>query len=371
MKLYEAEVVNDFDYTKSGKIQVSSTDFPGIKTAIYTSPYGSMYNPLSGKASGFFGIPCRGRRVLVAQTENEKEFYFISVIHIPDFTHNEDTILSMVGQGPVPNDVYRQYGGNPGQMVVMDPYGNRLTLAHAYSPEPNKETNKAEISSGLGKRLALIDSPLINKIVLETELNDGIEITSIQPNPVKGLGPNHMLLHTKGVMQQFADAAIDIVVVDGLELNIENKSTTYNSTSGVQSGNVNIKAHHKDVNITAMNASKNDTIAARVMIRAKGAQGLVQINSDGSVIIKAPNDQIFIEGSGINIKSSSNVNIEAADNVNIRAGGRATMSGSTAVLNLEEDAALDGNFVYLAPGGGVPAADGAESADNITNSYGD
>lgn len=366
MKLYEATVVTNYDSTHSGRFQVSSTSFIGSRPVYYTSPYGSYHNPLDGQKSGFFGIPAVGQRVLIAQTVEEEDFYYLGSVFKPDFgVDNNLTPLPMINAGPVPEEIYNQFGGVPQKCVLRDPYGNRLTLSHSYSPVVNQEVNMIELRSGIGKRLALIDSPMLDRIILETDQGDGIRIGSQGSSPPKDLGPNHFIARTKGPMQLEAGTRMHISVVEGTDLIIENKSSQALSTSGVHSGNVNIKSKHKDINITT------DGTSGRVLVRAKGSNGVVQINSDGSIIIKAPSDSIFIEGENINIKANSNLNIEAGENVNIKAGSQASMSGSNATVSLAEDAVIDGNFVQLAPPGGVPAATGADSAEEVTNDYGD
>ena len=365
MRLYEAQVISNYDFTETGRVQVSSTSFAGNKSVKYTSPYGGYHDPYTGDKSGFFSIPPKGTLVLVAQTEDEEDFYLISVIHQPDARESYDSIPSVKTAKTIPKSLYKLFPGTPQQIVLSDHTGNKLTLSHAHAPKTNRENIKAELRSGQGKRLSLIDTPLINRIVLETEEGDGIDITARQPEVPSDLPSRHLRLRTGGMMQTLAQHGIDLFVVDGLEFDITNESTGVFCTSGLQFGNVNITSKHKDVNIT----TKGEL--GRVMIRAKGSQGVVQINSDGSIIIKAPNDKIYIEGNDIDIKASSDLNIEAGNNVNIKAGNQAVMSGSAATASLSEDAVLDGAFVHLAPAGGASPARGAESSPNILNDYED
>jgi hypothetical protein len=366
MKLYKAQVISNYDYTETGIIQVSSTSFAGNKFVRYTSPYGGHHNPITGDKSGFFAIPAKGSLVLVAQTEDEDDFYLISIIHQSDKRKTTNTIKQIKNKKPVDESLYTLFPGKPQQLKFSDHKGNALILSHGSSPKMNRENIKAELRSGLGKRLSLIDTPIINRIILETEEKDGVYITSRQSDVPTDLGSRHLLLRTGGMIQGLAQHGIDLTVIDGLEFDISNESAGVYAAPGVNFGNINITSKHKDINITT------DGIAGKVMIRSKGSNGLVQINADGSIIIKAPNDNIYVESGGdLNLYAENNLNIEARNNVNIKAGSRAVMSGSSATVSLETDAVLDGTFVHLAPAGGVSPATGAEGATNITNDYGD
>ena len=365
MRLFEAQVISNFDYTETGRIQVSSTSFAGNKSVKYTSPYGGQYDPYTGEKSGFFAIPPKGSLVLIAQTEDEEDFYLISTIHQPDKRVTTLTPEKSKKTRPIPVALYELTPGFPQQIILSDRTGNQLTLSHGAAREMNVENVRAELKSGQGKKLSLIDSPLSNRIILETEEHDGMVITARQPEVPSDLPDRHLLLRSGGMIQEIAQHGIDLLVADGLQFDIINESTGVFATSGIQFGNVNIKSKHKDINITTKGG------AGRVLIRAEGTDGVVQINSDGSIIIKAPNDNIFIEANNINMKAASDLNIEAGNNINIKAGNQAIMSGSQATLNLTNDAALDGAFVHLAPAGGVGPANGAESSNNITNDYGE
>jgi len=363
MRLYEAQVISNYDFTETGMIQVSSTSFAGNKFVKYTSPYGGFHDPFSGEKAGFYGIPSKGSLVLVAQTEDEEDYYLISVIHQPDKRSTTTSIPSIKNSKTIPRSVYKLFPGMPQQIVLSDHTGNKLTLSHSHKPQMNEENIRAELKSGQGKKLSLIDTPLVNRIILETEEGDGIDVTARQPEVPTDLPSRHLRLRTGGMMQTLAQHGIDMLVVDGLEFDIANESTGAFSTSGLQFGNVNITSKHKDVNITTKGQG------GRVMIRSKGSDGVVQINADGSIVIKAPNDNIYVEGDNINIKASSNLNIEAGNNVNIKAGNQAVMSGAGATVSVATDAALDGAFVHLAPAGGVSPATGADGAPNIVNDY--
>lgn len=365
MNLIEATVTSNFDLFEAGYITVSSNSFIGTRDCKYVSPYGSLHNPIDGQRGGFFAIPSIGQTVLIAQTESQDVYYFMGVVHHTDRREGDDTIPEVADSAAIPKEVYRLMPGAPQRVMLSDSYGNALVLSHAYSyDEKNVESHKAELKTTT-KRLSLEDTPMVNRICLENEFHDGFYLTSKQPDN-SDMGNRHMILRTLGPLQQFSEFGIDAIVTEGFEFNITNKSTGAGASGDKQFGNVNVTSEYKDINMTVKGA------ASKVMIRTTGSDGVVQINSDGSIIIKAPSDTIFIEGDNINMKAGSNLNIEAGNSINIKAGTQAVMTGAASTVSLTAAfAALDGPVVNLAPAGGAPGAGGADSAPDVVNDYGD
>jgi len=363
MNLIEASVTSNFDIFESGYITVSSLSFIGTRDCKYVSPYGALHNPVDGQKGGFFAIPSIGQTVLIAQSESADIYYFMGVVHDNDLRSGDDSISEVAEAGAIPSDVYQLLPGAPQRVILSDAYGNALVLSHAYSyDQKNIESHKAELRTAT-KRVSLEDTPLVNRISIENEFHDGFFLASKQHNN-SDLGERHMLLRTQGPLQQFSEHGVDTIVFEGFELNIKNKSTGGKAEGTNKFGNVNISSEKKDINLTARGS------ASKVMIRTKGSDGVVQINSDGSIIIKAPSDSIFIEGDNINIKAASNLNIEAGASINIKAGTQATMTGAASTVNLTAGfAALDGPIVNLAPVGGAGTAGPADSAPDILNDY--
>jgi hypothetical protein len=166
---------------------------------------------------------------------------------------------------------------------------------------------------------------------------------------------------------------MNIGVIDGKDLNIHNSSTGLNglfvSVLSDQSsilgrklpflivpyGNVNVTSDWRDVSITAGKTHKSlqkiipaayeipdikEHYRGKVMISAHGgvtnflSQGsIVQLKSDGSVIIKAPKGKVYIQGDIVNIRGDTEVNIESPGNVNIKSGVVTTITGGTALTD--------------------------------------
>jgi len=302
MKLLRADVVSNTDIYQTGSFQVSSTSFSGPKWCVYTSPFGGLHNPYDGQKAGFFAIPSVGQSVLIAQTDDEvggDNYYLISVIHEMDNRKGGDSIKEVADAGPVPDDLYKLYPGSPQKVILRDAYANRLVLSHSYSKEQNKEANRAELIGSKGKRLSLDESPLVNRVILENEYKDGFYLSSDESPISPDMGKRHMILRTLGMMQHLSEFGIEMIVSEGTEFTLANESTGINAANGLPFGNVNLRSKYKDINITT------DGDSGKVMIRGLGDSSVIQLNSDGQIIIKAPSDSIYIEGNDISLKAAN------------------------------------------------------------------
>lgn len=359
MKLYEAQVISNNDYGETGHLTVICNDIGEAPiTVSYTSPYGAMIN--RGEKGGFFAIPDPGEKVLITQAENSSRWYFLSVIHEAAGQQTDNQIVEDKNVKPVPKSLYALRRGKPQQVILRDQKGNQLKLSSAY----NKNFNiKAELKSQGGKKLLLSDSPKADHISLKTEKGDGLKITSKECGASP---PRSVELESKGPVKLFSrESTIDMQVIDGREVNIRNSSTGFNSDAGTNYGNINVESIWKDLNFTVHSSE------GKIMIRAKGADGLIQLNSDGDIIIKAPSDRIYLQADNIDIKADSNLKLEAGQNIDIKAGNICNVSGRIGSVFLAEDAAIGGVLLHVQPSTGVPIAGAADSPDDVTNEYGD
>jgi len=369
MKLLTASVISNTDIYQAGRFIVSSTSFTGPRSCIYTSPFGGLHNPIDGQKAGFFAIPSIGQTVLIAQTDDVggDNYYLISVVHDIDTRSDGDSIPVVARSGPVPKELYDLYPGSPQKVVIRDAYSNRLVLSHAYAPEKNKEVNRAELIGSKGKKLSLDESPLVNRISLENEYRDGFYLTSDISPISPDMGERHMILRTVGMMQHLSELGIEMIVTEGTELTISNESTGINSGGAAAFGNVNLRSKFKDINITS------DGETGNILIRSLGSDGVIQLNSNGDIIIKTPSDKnVYIESGNINIKAEETLNLEA-QNVYIKGNNATTISGGgSSVLDLTpSDASLGGTLVNLAPPTPLQAPNGAETRTAIQNDYGE
>lgn len=367
MKLLKAGVVSNTDIFQTGNFTVSSTSFTGTKACIYTSPYGGFHEPIFGNKGGFFAIPGIGQQILIAQSADDKGdvFYFISVIHANDNRTDGDAIPVISKAGPIPDEMYKSYPGSPQKLMLRDSYGNRFVLSHAFSETKNREVNRAEVIGSKGKRLSLDESPMINRISLENEYKDGFYLTSDASPASTDMGERHMILRTVGMMQHLSEFGIEMVVTEGTDLSLTNNSVGINSDGSIY-GNVNLRSKYKDINLISEGSE------GKVLLRSLGTDGVIQLNSDGDIIIKSPNKAIYIEGNEININAAGSLNLGGA-NVNINGTQSVSITGgSTSTVSLTSaEATLDGILVNLGPATPPAAATSPNSPQQYQNDYGE
>lgn len=368
MKLLKAEVISTFDIFQTGSFQVSSNSFAGYKTCVYTSPFGGLHDPVFGQKAGFFAIPSVGQQILITQTDDEEGgdiYYYWAAIHGNDNRKDEESIPVVAKSGPIPSDMYRLYPGSPQKVILRDGYGNRFVLSHAYGKEVNREVNRAEVIGCKGKRLSLDESPMINRISLENEYKDGFYLTSDASPASPDMGERHMILRTVGMMQHLSEFGIEMVVTEGTELSLTNNSVGVNSDGSIY-GNVNLRSKYKDINLISEGSE------GKVLLRSLGTDGVIQLNSDGDIIIKSPNKAIYIEGNEVNVKATGSLNLGGA-NVNINGTESVSITGgSTSTVSLAAaEATLDGILVNLGPATPPAAATPPNSPQQYRNDYGE
>ena len=107
------------------------------------------------------------------------------------------------------------------KFLWSSPWGNRIVFSDEYNSEYINK--KAELKSGLGKRLTLSDSPNQDFIKLVNEHGDGLKITSdadtyspAQSTELNTLGPQKYICR---------ESQIDMIVHDGRDFNLINNST--------------------------------------------------------------------------------------------------------------------------------------------------
>jgi len=347
MKVLEVTVESNIDSDSTGKfIAVRESE---IYEVHYASPWGATGNK---KGAGLFAIPSPQQKVLIIQPDESSTWYLLSVLHSGPF----------VGESKVPKELYEKRDV-PQQFVIRDPIGNELIFSHAYKKSFNY---KVQLKSSLGKKLVFLDSPTSSEVRLENEKGDGIlirgktapQFAAFPPPPaarsidIKSSGPMSLISRR---------SSLNLTIEDGKDLNIRNRSIGFNSLMSrfasdmstfrtplfVPYGNVNIESEWRDVNITAgkthgflskilspfgiydnQNLLYKENYRGKVMIKARGSaptlpfeQGaIVQISSDGSIILKSLTGKIYIKGDVLNLRGDSEVNIESRGNVNIQAG---------------------------------------------------
>jgi hypothetical protein len=192
MRVLVAEVTNTTNFVGDGAFYVltKETDSP-IKVQ-YVTPY-------LGGNSGFVAIPEIGTRVLICQPDNDEYWYYLG--STPNFglgANYFDPGATKKDKQLLPDPELYKARSAPQRYVFMSPKGGALILSDSYNPD--YFNCKAELQTGAGKGLRLIDSPLIDCVILENEHGDRIRISS---KAAESMGPQAIEIEAKG--------AVDIV----------------------------------------------------------------------------------------------------------------------------------------------------------------
>lgn len=359
MKVFVGQVKSNLDGTGQGILRVISKD-RGEIPVYYTSPFGGGHT--SDGKSGFFAIPAANSWILFVESDSEPfDYYYLSTIHrdLADNTKKNAEVKVWKKLGEFPQGLYGLNPGEPSRCVFMDPIGNKLIFNHSR----NKNTGiicGIELSSRDKKRFLLSDNPESYGIFLLNEEDDGISITSgYRTGHTAGpfLAPRQIAITAKGKVDILSkNSSISMKVKDGQDIVIENTSFGLNNfvpavpfagppavANLFPYGNIRLHSSVRDIYIHAgqQHQKFQKTLGvtfwngygilghrSRVMLRAFGQNSTIQLSSDGSIIIRAPNDSIYLHGRSINIKGELGVNIESKLGVNIAAGTTVKMSAN-------------------------------------------
>lgn len=299
MQLKEATVIENYDPTKSGLLIVSVANRSTNLHVMYTTPYGGNAN------HGFYAIPEVGDDILIAQPDDSTEWYYMSTVvkyksGVGESSDNPTTILGddIVNQ-ILPNDKIYNANGTPQKMGIKTPLGNTVILSDSRSTEYTDTGIK--LRSSKGKTLILNDSTGIDSIIMRNEHGDHVKI-STGSVPEKGQGARMIEIETVGSIRIFSrEGDINMRVVDGREINIENTSTGSHKTKPGSDGfgNINLKSQYNDINLTVKNKD------GKVNIKAEGSSGEVNVSSKGTINMNADK--------GISIQSPADITIKAAN----------------------------------------------------------
>lgn len=388
MKVIEVVVQSFADKTKTGKIYATRTLGTGEDAIVedyevfYTSPWGTPGVKSTKEIPGMYALPGPGQVILIVQPEDSNYWYFLSVVHSGPSLPNDTN---------VPKDMYKKRPA-PEKFIIRDPKGNELSFSYGYKKNFDF---KVLLKSSLGKRLVLNDSPKINHVSLTNEKGDGIKIRGRNTGPFVSFPPppasRSIEIQSKGPLNlQSRESGINMTVADGKDITLQNSSTGLNALYAdlltdqtsilgqklpfliVPYGNINLTSDWRDVNITAGKTHGalqkilpaavyqipdiSEHYRGKVMITSKGgvttaaAQGsIIQLHSDGSVIIKAPKGKVYIQGDTVNVRGDSELNLESRGFVNINAGVNITMTAGTAPL-------YPADVIGTRPGPGAPEA---------------
>lgn len=392
MNVYVGQVINikTLESTERMIVDPDDASLPRGIPVIYTSTYGGEFSP-KGKA-GLFAIPGPRSRILFVKA-SDNNYYYLSTIHAyppgPLIDTGEGTeVVTWKESGQLFPGIFN-LSADPQAVVFADPVGNFLQFTH--KADKNGIFTNVTLESRDGKRLLLADSPGGDGIYLATPKGDGLTIANEFRDGYSAgqlTSPCEVRLksETGPVRLESTFEGISISCPQGKDINIDSGGAGFQTlfpnlniasppsvdlaTMGplFQSyGNSRIGSQVRDVIISSGETHRtiysyireawNPIIfRSRVMIRAYGPShvgtnaggGLVQVMSDGSIIIRAINGKIFIHGGEVNIKSETDVNIETKQSFNVLAGTAVAMTAGT--IPLPPDIPLPRREVPVLPG---------------------
>lgn len=259
MNLKIGRVVDNQDFTRTGKLQVKVADLGNsIIEVIYTTPFF-----LQG-FGGLIAIPEPTSLILIAQVESDlsdaRWFYLCTIVDnlVGDITQS-NRMLGIQGLNDldVIKDQNKLYQANniPERISLTSPKGNSLILSD--SSNENYNNIKTELKSPSGKSLQLNDSTYIDAVIMRNEHGDRIKITS----SANGLsGSRSIEVESKGSVKVISrEGGLDLLIEDGTDINILNNSTGMKADSAFPgtAGNINIKSSRHNVNIDSPEANIN------------------------------------------------------------------------------------------------------------------
>ncbi len=268
MEIKKVLVVRNDDAFQAGTIFVQDAKSNKQFKVKYTSPYITRY-------AGFVAIPEINTPILIVKPDNDNSWYYMSSIIFPD-AHMRDETKSIDPEPLLPDPKVYNARGVPQRISLKDMRGNKIELTSEYN---EKYFNSGvRVAAGSGKKLLLSDSPEQDCIIISNEHGDKIKISS---SPNSSTGERGIDIDCAGTINiSSRGGAMNLLVVDGRELNITNKSTGSKRTgpNDPTPGQVNITSLHADVNIT----TKGE--ASDVHITTEGENGNIVLQSEKGVV---------------------------------------------------------------------------------------
>jgi hypothetical protein len=294
MEIKVGNVRSNIDLFKSGRITVAWDEYPlgiGIK---YVSPFTTVNN------IGFMAIPEVGTDVLICKPANKNDWYYLGSIIENNFADGagEGKVIDEGVKNPF-NDLYRFRGVVPQAYIFSSPKGNKIMLSDGYNPDGSYIGTHLETSRGM--RLSLDDST--GTITLGNSTNNAMLVlteNSMADQTAMG-GPASFSVQVTGnvsITSQQGD--LDLTVINGRTINIENKSGLGSGAGNdSRTGNINILSKNGDVNIVATGQNQE------IRLESNGEGGDVVINAKDTIVMTAANG-IIMQSTGGDIDISGN-----------------------------------------------------------------
>jgi len=312
---------------------------------IYTSP---MYRVNGG---GLLALPTKGDIILAAHNPDTTEVYYHSTIvdtQLPKTqVRGDDRVPNFV---EIPDDKVFADDGSPVKVNYTNQVGAGLEVTRNFKPAPGKPISSVNLISEAGKKVGLDDSPGVEAVVVQNQHGDGITVKG----DADDLFPSRCIQVASKGHQSFivAESSLDLTVVEGLDISIENRSTGAMAQTPSEQywpngnlpckrwGGIYLRSESGDISIAANADTGEPEQDGRIFIVTPKAR--IQITETGAIQIDSDQDDI-------RIKSTSNINMEGA-NINIKATGSLKMEsgGETSILS-GGNVVVDGTEIHLKP----------------------
>lgn len=297
----------------------------------HTSPY---FN--NSAQVGFVSIPPEGSQILVCQTDdasNERQVYYLATLVVPQVGRRLATDRTVENSPPDLMNLAIGGIGLPQSIALVGPGEHSLEIKNDFDNGNVKETGVYLKTSG-GKLIRLEDGHQKNNIVIKTA--DGlfgqlasIELQEVPDSRAGGLTPSYSVnIFATGQISLYSHHSnIDMLVEDGGQINIENKSTgLFGAYPGDPTcGTINIKSPRGDINIIA----GPDPLSGYVGPPYPDPTATVNITAAGG-----PLTSLNIHTDGIlNLSGGAGVNIAGGD-LRVGVTGIAPVTVEGALINL-------------------------------------
>lgn len=255
VRVLEAFTASPRDMVGYGIIRGADEIDGNIYTIKHTSPY-------YGVKGGILSMPPENSIILICGLDSSFEgltWYYMSTITSPPVAYTNDSKNSPSSPSPFPaplNSIYGPLNGLPNKVALQSELGNRIELSDDYNDEKNNIG--IYLKTPRGKLIKMSDDPLHDSILIRTGEGEAEQFATIsltqkqKPGSAFPAFSIDISAHSN-VNITSKKGTVNMKVIDGSEINIENTSTGTNATSPVDltPGNINIISDRGDINITA------------------------------------------------------------------------------------------------------------------------
>lgn len=370
MNIYLAQVISNIDISRTGIVQIDCPEEPRIKEAIYTSPYFAAYTK-----GGFFAIPEENSNILIAYNNKTNKAYYISTVlddggdfYDEKFPDQEDALAKLgLRSNPIIPEPYRLYKDfSPAMMAFKNNEDNGLEIRKF--KEKIRYVNETKLVNER-KHLTLASSPEIDSVILDNGHGDYLRIKG-EPKSATGLpleGSRSVEIKSELGQRYITNrGGIDLKIIEGKDINIENGSIGLNNVFGIfgpKSGNINLFSKYANIRLSAkgilgptggsvlLETATSNLLISNAAITIKTQSGVeIELNGlTGAVEIKTPTT-IALEALKISLKATAGIDIDAPV---ISIGGPTTTAvniKSQSIVNIDGPIGL-----YLNSGQSIPA----------------